>query len=126
MLPDTYSPANDCGVARDVMSTIGGKWTIPVVATLSHGTLRFGALMRELHGISQRMLTLTLRALERDGLIVRRVLDGNPAPVEYELTSLGRSMLEPVSAFGQWVQKHAAEIRAARTLYDTQAPDEAT
>ncbi|MCA9646472.1 MAG: helix-turn-helix transcriptional regulator [Myxococcales bacterium] len=100
------------------MSAIGSKWTIPVVASLSHGALRFGALMRALDGISQRMLTLTLRSLERDGMLMRRVLDGNPAPVEYELTALGRSMLEPVSAFGQWVQEHAADIHAARSQYD--------
>lgn len=123
MLRDANAPPNDCTIARDLMSAIGSKWSIPVVAVLSLGKLRFGSLMRELAGISQRMLTLTLRSLERDGLVTRTVLDGNPAPVEYELTPLGRSMLEPVNAFGGWVQEHAAEVHAARQRYDSGQPE---
>jgi DNA-binding HxlR family transcriptional regulator len=89
-----------------------------VVATLGDGIMRFSELRRALGSISQRMLTLTLRALERDGLVTRTVFPTVPPRVDYELTKLGRSLLEPVNALALWAGKHRASIQDARRRYD--------
>ena len=102
----------------EVLSRVGDKWTVLVVSTLGDGPKRFNELRKALGSISQRMLTLTLRALERDGLVTRTVLPTNPPRVDYELTRLGRSLLEPVSELGLWARKNRAAIGEARQRFD--------
>lgn len=102
----------------DLLARVGDKWTVLVVAELGNGAKRFNEIRRALGSISQRMLTLTLRALERDGLVVRTVFPTIPPRVEYELTKLGRSLLEPVSGLGLWVRKNRQAIQDARRRFD--------
>ena len=108
----------DCRAVSEVLARVGDKWTVLVVSTLGEGPKRFNELRRALGSISQRMLTLTLRALERDGLVTRTVFPTIPPRVDYELTKLGRSLLEPVSALGLWARKNRAGIEAARRKFD--------
>ena len=108
----------DCRAVSEVLSRVGDKWTVLVVSTLGDGPKRFNELRRALGSISQRMLTLTLRALERDGLVTRTVLPTNPPRVDYELTRLGRSLLEPVSELGSWARKNRPAIQDARRRFD--------
>jgi DNA-binding HxlR family transcriptional regulator len=108
----------DCRAISEVLARIGDKWTVLVVNLLGEGPKRFSEIKREVGGISQRMLTLTLRALERDGLVVRTVYPTVPPRVEYELTRLGHSLLEPVSGLGRWAQRNRAAIEAARRRFD--------
>lgn len=108
----------DCATAREVLNRVGDKWSVYVVASLNDGPLRFNELKRRIEGISQRMLTLTLKSLERDGLVTRTVFPTVPARVDYELTRLGRTLLEPVLALAKWSEKHSPEIQAARVKYD--------
>lgn len=108
----------ECGKVAPILARVGDKWSVLLVMVLASGPRRFNDLKRTVEGISQRMLTLTLRGLERDGLVSRTVYPGIPPRVEYELTELGRSLREPVIALGNWAQGHVAEIDAARTRYD--------
>ena len=110
--------AADCRAVSEVLSRVGDKWTVLVVSALGEGPKRFNELRRALGSISQRMLTLTVRALERDGLVTRTVFPTIPPRVDYELTKLGRSLLEPVSALGLWARKNRAGIEAARQSFD--------
>ena len=103
----------------EVLSRVGDKWTVLVVGTLGDGPKRFNELRRALGSISQRMLTLTLRALERDGLVTRTIFPTIPPRVDYELTDLGRGLAQPVQALGQWAFEHLPEIEGARTSFDT-------
>ncbi|MHA7984214.1 winged helix-turn-helix transcriptional regulator [Rathayibacter sp. CAU 1779] len=103
---------------RDVLNRIGDKWSLLVVATLRAGRLRFTELRRHIPGISHRMLTLTLRQLERDGLVVRSVYAEVPPRVEYELTELGRTLVELAIALGDWATAHHPAIEASRAAYD--------
>jgi DNA-binding HxlR family transcriptional regulator len=109
----------DCRAVSEVLARVGDKWTVLVVSTLGDGPKRFNELRKALGSISQRMLTLTLRGLERDGLVTRTVTPSNPPRVDYELTRLGRSLLEPVSELGLWARKHRAAIQDARSRFDT-------
>jgi DNA-binding HxlR family transcriptional regulator len=109
---------SDCRAISDVLSRVGDKWSVLVVSKLGGGTKRFNELRREIGGISQRMLTLTLRGLERDGLVTRRVIPTSPLGVEYDLTGLGRDLLQPVSALGAWAIRNQAKIEQARTRFD--------
>jgi DNA-binding HxlR family transcriptional regulator len=102
-----------------VLARVGDKWTVLVVSTLGGGPRRFNELRKALGSISQRMLTLTLRALERDGLVTRTVFPTVPPRVQYELTRLGRSLLEPVSQLGLWARKNRVAIQAARGRFDS-------
>ena len=102
----------------EVLSRVGDKWTVLVVGTLGDGPKRFNELRRALGSISQRMLTLTLRGLERDGLVTRTVFPTIPPRVDYELTDLGRGLAKPVQALGQWAFAHLPEIEGARTSFD--------
>src|ERR1700716_372782 len=97
-IPSTLHVPEDCRAVSEVLSRVGDKWTVLVVSTLGDGPKRFNELRRALGSISQRMLTLTLRGLERDGLVTRTIFPTIPPRVEYELTRLGRSLLEPVSS----------------------------
>lgn len=103
---------------RDVLDRLGDAWSFLVVQNLDQGPRRFNALRREMLGVSQRMLTLTLRKLERDGLISRTVITAKPLGVEYGLTTLGRSLAGPVQTLTAWAVGNHAEIRAARRAYD--------
>jgi DNA-binding HxlR family transcriptional regulator len=103
---------------RQILTRVGDKWSILVIATLDGGTRRFTDLRRQVEGISQRMLTLTLRQLERDGLVARTVYAVVPPKVEYELTELGRTLLESVRGLVTWAIDHRPEVAAARESYD--------
>jgi len=108
----------DCRAVSEVLSRVGDKWTVLVVSTLGDGPKRFNELRKALGSISQRMLTLTLRGLQRDGLVTRTVFPTVPPKVEYELTRLGRSLLQPVSKLGLWARKNRAAIADARHRFD--------
>jgi DNA-binding HxlR family transcriptional regulator len=101
--------------AREVLELIASKWTVLVVDALSEGARRYSALRREITGVSQKMLTQTLRELERDGIVVRTVYDTKPPSVEYRLSRLGQSLAEPIAAIRSWADTHFAEIVGART-----------
>lgn len=112
-----------CRMVTPVLARIGDKWTILVIMALSSGSLRFNALKRMLDGISQRMLTLTLRTLERDGLVTRTVTPSIPPRVDYELTPLGDSLRVPITALGGWVMDNLDEIERSRAAYDGPVQD---
>ncbi|MGA9524852.1 MAG: helix-turn-helix domain-containing protein [Myxococcaceae bacterium] len=105
---------------------MGDKWSVLVIGLLGSGPMRFSELRRAIAGISQRMLTLTLRGLERDGLITRTVFPSIPPRVDYALTPLGRTLLEPVTALAQWAEKNRVEIQSARDTYDEKQPAKST
>ncbi len=107
------------GIIRDVLNRIGDKWSLLVIGTLDQGRMRFSELQRHIPGISQRMLTLTLRQLERDGLITRTVHAEVPPRVEYELTAMGATLIEPSLALAAWAIENYAGIEAARTIFDS-------
>ena len=107
-----------CGTVVEVLGRMGDKWTGRVVKTLEHGPMRFAAIRRSLDGISQRMLTLTLRTLERDGFLERTVFPTVPPAVEYRLTDLGRALVARVDSVGAWALANRPRIEAARRRYD--------
>lgn len=115
-------PTHECLKVSRVLSRIGDKWTVLVIMLLRAGPRRFGELKRGIEGISQRMLALTLRNLERDGLVGRTVTPSIPPRVDYELTDLGHSLAEPVRALGTWAFAHLARIDAAQSDYDAAQP----
>ena len=115
----TQLPA-DCRAISDVLGRVGDKWSVLVVTRLGDGPQRFNELKRSIGGISQRMLTLTLRGLERDGLVTRTVFATIPPRVDYALTALGRDLLQPVSALGAWAIRNQAKIAKARERFDGQ------
>jgi len=102
----------------EILANVGSKWTILVVSRLGDGPLRFNELRRIIGGISQRMLTLTVRELERDGLVTRAVFPTIPPRVEYELTALGCSLLQTVQALGDWARNNRPAVEDARRRYD--------
>jgi DNA-binding HxlR family transcriptional regulator len=108
----------DCQAVSSVLSRIGDKWSVMIVMLLADGPCRFNGLKRQIGGISQRMLTLTLRGLERDGLVTRTVFPTIPPRVDYELTDLGRSLCVPVEALGAWALHNVSGIEAARKAFD--------
>src|SRR6266498_1330901 len=114
LLPSNLHEPEDCRAVSEVLARVGDKWTVLVVSTLGDGPKRFNEIRRGLGSISQRMLTLTLRALERDGLLTRTVYPTIPPRVEYKLTRLGPSLLDPVSQLGLWARKNRAAIQEAR------------
>lgn len=116
--PVTCEPGDVCP-AREVLDRVGDKWSVLVVGRLGLRTHRFSELHRSIEGISQRMLTLTVRALERDGLVTRTVYPTVPPRVEYALTDLGRTLLQHVTGLEVWARTHRGDILAARTRYDS-------
>lgn len=110
-----------CQGVSDVLSRVGDKWTVLVVERLSSGPLRFNELRRQIGNISQKMLTTTLRALERDGLVTRTVYPTIPPRVDYELTDLGRGLRQPVAALALWARENIVRINAARARFDSDA-----
>lgn len=117
-IPGNLHVPEECRAVSEVLSRVGDKWTVLVVTTLGDGPMRFNELRRALGSISQRMLTMTLRALERDGLVTRTVFPTIPPRVDYELTSLGQSLLTTVEALSGWARANRARIEAARLRFD--------
>ena len=113
--------AANCKALGQILDRIADKWTIMVVGVLSHGPMRFNALQRSIPGISHRMLTLTLRGLERDGLIKRTAFATIPPRVDYELTEAGHSLTEPLTALASWARSRQRYIETARREYDERA-----
>lgn len=116
-IPVTAEEHQECPVT-DVLRRVGDKWSVLVVVVLGRGSRRFNELHRSIEDISQRMLTRTLRGLERDGLVVRTVYATVPATVEYALTDLGRTLLDPLSALTDWAISHRREMDEARARHD--------
>jgi DNA-binding HxlR family transcriptional regulator len=107
-----------CDAVNSVLNRVGDKWSVLLVMSLAQGPCRFNELKRRVDGISQRMLTLTLRGLERDGLVKRTVFATIPPRVDYELTPLGHSLRKPIEALGHWAFDHYECIVAARSEFD--------
>ena len=118
LIPSNLHVPEDCRAVSEVLSRVGDKWTVLVVGELGHGSKRFNELRRSLGSISQRMLTLTLRGLERDGLVTRTVFPTVPPRVDYELTRLGKSLLEPVNGLALWARQNRPVIQEARLRFD--------
>lgn len=118
--PDT----GGCEATRLILDRVGDKWSLYIIATLSGGTRRFNELKREVDGISQRMLTLTLRGLERDGLVSRTVFPTIPPRVDYELTELGQTLLKPVMGLLKWAHDNQTVIENARQRFDEEPEQE--
>jgi DNA-binding HxlR family transcriptional regulator len=113
-IPETIA---SCSAVSPVLARVGDKWSMLVVMLLADGPRRFNEIKRAV-GVSQRMLTLTLRALERDGMVSRTMFPTIPPRVDYALTDLGRSLIEPVKALGAWAVEHAHDIKRAQQDYD--------
>ncbi|MCP3058352.1 helix-turn-helix transcriptional regulator [Myxococcus sp. K38C18041901] len=114
-----HGATESCLAVRDILTRVGDKWSVLVVGSLGEGPLRFSDLKRGIEGISQRMLTLTLRGLERDGLVTRTQYPTVPPRVEYALTPLGHTLLEPVQVLARWALRSRTAIQTARGRYDT-------
>ena len=126
-LSDSHVPTLDdqaaihgpiCRSVAPVLNRVGDKWSVLIITMLGDGPRRFNELKRMVNGISQRMLTLTLRNLERYGLVTRTVYPEIPPRVEYELTDLGRSLQSPINALWDWAASHQGEVQRARVEYD--------
>jgi DNA-binding HxlR family transcriptional regulator len=118
MKPGHMHVTEDCRAVSDVLQRIGDKWSILVVGRLGGGPMRFNELRTVIGGISQKMLTTTLRNLERDGFVTRTAFATIPPRVDYELTDLGRELLVPVNALGDWARDNIVRIDAARAKFD--------
>jgi len=115
-LPNRAS--EDCRAVSSVLARVGDKWSVLIIVLLGDGPKRFNEIKRMVGGISQRMLTLTLRGLERDGLVKRTQFPTIPPRVDYELTQLGRSLWDAVKPLGEWAQGHVKHIAKARAAFD--------
>ena len=120
-IPRSLHEPDDCRAISEVLSRVGDKWSVQIVALLGDGPMRFSELRRAIEGISQRMLTLTVRGLERDGLITRTVFPEIPPRVEYELTKLGKTLLEPIQGLAEWAEQYRTHIQTAREQFDVKA-----
>ena len=120
MKPCDTQDTGTCQRISEMLSRIGDKWTLLIVRELGQGPLRFSALKRRLGCISQKMLTATLRNLERDGMVSRTVTPATPPQVEYALTAMGHDLFRPIAALAEWTITHADAIDAARQAYDGQ------
>ncbi|TMR04273.1 helix-turn-helix transcriptional regulator [Actinomadura soli] len=109
--------------AREILDRVGDKWSLQVIALLGERTKRFTELKREIEGISQRMLTVTLRGLERDGIVTRTVYPVMPPRVDYSLTPLGATLMDAAQALVNWAESHLDQIDAARADYDARAAE---
>ena len=118
MKPRHIHRGEDCRAVSDILQRVGDKWTVLVVGKLGEGQMRFNELRTAVGGISQKMLTTTLRGLERDGFVTRTVFPTIPPRVDYELTDLGYELLEPVNRLGEWARKNTARVNAARARFD--------
>ena len=118
---DGQGDPQTCDTISDMLARIGDKWSLLIVSTLGDGSLRFNELRRQIGDISQKMLSSTLKVLERDGLVCRTVVPSVPPQVEYALTDLGRELLAPVNALAAWTAANTPRIMAARADYDSRA-----
>lgn len=116
--PAVWDVFNDCCPTRQVLDRIADKWTVMIVARLAQRTMRFGALKRDIGGISQKMLAQTLRGLERDGLVARAVYAEVPPRVEYSLTPLGGTLVQVLAQIKQWAEGNIESVQAAQQAYD--------
>ncbi|KAB2658366.1 helix-turn-helix transcriptional regulator [Brucella tritici] len=121
MKPGDFKETSACRTVTEILSRVGDKWTVFVVSYLGNGPMRFNELRRTVDGISQKMLTTTLRNLERDGFVKRTLFPTIPPKVEYELTELGCDLLRPVRALGEWAIANEAKVMIARARYDASA-----
>lgn len=126
MKPALHHESEDCRAVSDILGRVGDKWTVLVVGYLSAGPMRFSELKRGIGGISQKMLTITLRGLERDGFVTRTVFPSIPPRVDYELTDLGRELRVPVNALGEWARVNIARVKQARARFDSAQSDQPT
>jgi DNA-binding HxlR family transcriptional regulator len=118
MKPGTLNDSGDCRAVADVLARIGDKWTVYIVGLLSKGPMRFNEIRRAVTAISQRMLSLTLRGLERDGLVTRTVFPTIPPRVDYELTEVGRTLIAPLKQVGSWAIANRDYVESARAKFD--------
>ncbi|WP_433463173.1 winged helix-turn-helix transcriptional regulator [Spirillospora sp. CA-128828] len=109
--------------AREILDRVGDKWSLQVISLLGERAKRFNELRREIDGISQRMLSVTLRGLERDGIVSRTVYPVMPPRVEYALTSMGATLMDAASTLVRWAETHLDEIDASRALYDARSAE---
>jgi DNA-binding HxlR family transcriptional regulator len=116
LLPDPNT--EDCRALSSILARVGDKWTVLIVVLLGDGPMRFNEMKRMVGGISQRMLTFTLRGLERDGLVTRTVFPTTPQRVDYELTKLGSTLWEAVEPLGSWAREHVSEVLTSRKRFD--------
>ncbi len=121
MKPRHTRDPEDCRALGEILSRIGDKWSVFVVGLLAAGPMRFNEIRRTINGISQRMLTLTLRGLERDGLVTRTVYPTVPPRVDYALTDHGSTLIEPLTALATWARENRASIQKARQKFDAAA-----
>lgn len=124
MKPSHGPETEDCRHISEMLSRVGDKWSVLVVSYLGAGRLRFSELSRRIGGISQKMLTTTLRNLERDGFVTRTVTPTSPPRVDYELTDLGRDLLVPVAGLADWTRANRQRIEAARLRFDGRNGDQ--
>jgi DNA-binding HxlR family transcriptional regulator len=115
-IPDLAT--EDCRAVSSILARVGDKWTVLIVVLLGDGPKRFNEIKRMVGGISQRMLTFTLRGLERDGLVTRTVYPTTPQRVDYELTQLGSTLWKAVEPLGSWARAHVGEILRSRKRFD--------
>jgi DNA-binding HxlR family transcriptional regulator len=120
MARGTRHVTESCRPVTEILQLIGDKWTVLVVRALYDGSRRFSEIRRDMPAVSQRMLTLTLRNLERNGLVTRTVTPSIPPRVDYELTKLGRSLEVPLRGLGEWAANNSVALDAARAKFDTQ------
>ncbi|WP_353644989.1 helix-turn-helix domain-containing protein [Mesorhizobium sp. WSM2239] len=123
MKPRHIHRSEDCRAVSEILQRVGDKWTVLVVGKLGNGRMRFSELRTAVGGISQKMLTTTLRGLERDGFVTRTQYPTIPPRVEYELTDLGFELLKPVNALGEWARKNTDRVNEARRKFDAACPE---
>lgn len=120
---DDAGATDDCRALADILVRVGDKWTVMVVGVLSQGTRRYSEIARTIDGISQRMLTLTLKGLERDGLVTRTLYPTIPPRVDYDLTDRGRTLIAPLTALREWAAENRAAIGLSRRSFDARSDD---
>ena len=123
MKPINPEISHDCRPVGEILHQIGGKWTVLIINLLSDGPLRFSEIKRQIGGISQKVLTATLRELEMDGFVTRTVTPSIPPRVDYELTELGRDLQKPLDVLGKWAVDNRPKVLEARGRYFTQHPE---
>jgi DNA-binding HxlR family transcriptional regulator len=123
MKPVVTAVSQDCRPVGEILNQIGGKWTVLIINLLEAGPMRFSEIKRHIGGISQKVLTATLRELEMDGFVTRTVTPSIPPRVDYELTELGRDLQGPLRALGQWAVENRPRVLEARRRYFSENPD---
>ncbi|MCY0385687.1 helix-turn-helix domain-containing protein [Robbsia sp. Bb-Pol-6] len=119
VVPSRVGDSAQCVALGQIIDRVADKWAVMTIGNLSTGSLRFNELMRRIPGVSHRMLTLTLRGLQRDGIVDRTAFATVPPRVDYALTELGKSLIEPLGALARWAESKQDQVLAARANYDT-------